>query len=68
MATAQMKVTGMMCEACVSHVTKALLNVEGVRQATVHLQYGSAVVQHENANPQALTEAVSEAGYEAQII
>ena len=67
MKTTRLKVTGMMCEACVAHVTKALQGVNGVRQATVGLPAGSATVQHQNADPSALVDAVSEAGYEAQV-
>lgn len=62
-----LKVSGMNCGACVGHVTKALQNVGGVQSATVDLQSGTATVQHnEDAAPNALIEAVVEAGFGAQ--
>ena len=65
--TTQLKVTGMMCQACVSHVVRALQAVNGVRQATVDLSGGNATVRHEGADLGALLRAVDEAGYEAQV-
>ena len=67
------QVTGMVCEACISHVTKALQNVAGhspgrMRQATVDLQSGNAMVQHENDSIQAMVAAISEAGYAVQAL
>ncbi|MBV9866149.1 MAG: heavy-metal-associated domain-containing protein [Abitibacteriaceae bacterium] len=67
METTQLKITGMSCDVCVQHVTKALQNVPGVQQVQVNLQAGTATVQHEGAQPQAMTEAVDEEGYEAQV-
>lgn len=68
METTQLKVTGMTCGMCVQHVTQALQSVAGVTQATVDLTSGNAVVNHElAAKPEALAEAVSEAGYEAKL-
>jgi Cu2+-exporting ATPase len=67
METTRLKIEGMMCEACVAHVTKALQGVTGVRQATVDLRSGDATVRHENAESSALVHAASEAGYEAQV-
>jgi copper chaperone CopZ len=66
MENTQLKIDGMMCEACVSHVTKALQGVEGVRSVEVKLP-GSARVQHENASIEAMREVVEEEGYEARI-
>ena len=67
MKTTELKISGMMCEACVQHVSKALTGVAGVQQAGVDLQAGRATVQHEDADEQALVAAVAEAGYEAEI-
>lgn len=68
METTQLKVTGMTCGMCVQHVTQALQSVAGVKQATVDLTSGHAVVNHEmSAKPEAMIEAVSEAGYEAKL-
>lgn len=68
METTQLKVTGMTCGMCVQHVTQALQSVAGVNQATVDLTAGNASVQHDaTAQPQAMIEAVSEAGYKAKV-
>ena len=67
METTQLKVTGMMCEACVGHVRTALQELDGVNEVIVDLQAGRATVQHAGAKPQAMIEAVEEAGYEAQL-
>ncbi|MBV9470896.1 MAG: heavy-metal-associated domain-containing protein, partial [Abitibacteriaceae bacterium] len=45
METTQLKITGMSCDVCVQHVTKALQNVPGVQQVQVNLQAGTATVQ-----------------------
>ncbi len=66
MQTTELKVEGMMCEACVGHVTKALQNVPGVRAVNVDLAAGRATVQHEGAQTPALIAAVDEEGYQAQ--
>lgn len=69
METTQLKVTGMTCGMCVQHVTQALQNVAGVNQATVDLTSGNAVVNHDSmVKPEAMIEAVSEAGYEAKVL
>ena len=67
MKTTELKVTGMMCEACVGHVTRALQQVPGVSQVAVNLESARATVQHEAANTEALLAAVEEEGYEAQV-
>jgi Cu2+-exporting ATPase len=56
----------MMCEACVAHVTKALQQVPGVTHVAVRLEPGEAVVQHENADTEALATAVTEEGYQVE--
>ena len=66
MQTIELKVEGMMCQACVGHVSKALQGVSGVRDVNVDLAAGRATVQHEGAETPALIKAVSEEGYEAQ--
>ena len=64
----KLKVQGMTCEMCVKHVTSALQSVDGVKKAEVDLHAGQARVEHENAAPGALIDAVQEEGYEAQIL
>lgn len=67
MQTTHLKITGMSCEACVSHTKKALEAVPGVRSATVNLAGQDATVQHDGVNPAKLVAAVVEEGYEAQV-
>lgn len=57
----------MMCDACVGHVTKALLGLEGVQEAAVSLQDNSATVTYDPAKVQVgqIMEAVADEGYEA---
>lgn len=62
----RLKITGMSCEACVSHTKKALEAVPGVQSADVTLP-GGAVVAHEGVDTGKLVAAVAEEGYEAQV-
>ena len=63
------KIEGMMCEHCVKHVTEALSAVDGVEKADVSLKkafqkHGKAVVTcTEGVSDEALTKAVTDAGY-----
>jgi copper chaperone CopZ len=63
----ELKIKGMTCGHCVAHVTKTLQEVPGVQSADVKLEEGSAVVQHQNADVQAMLTAVDDAGFEAEI-
>ena len=59
-----LKIEGMMCQHCQSHVDKALNSLEGV-QATVDLEQGLANVEcSEGVTDAMLKDAVKEAGYE----
>jgi copper chaperone len=60
-----LRVSGMTCNHCVSHVTEALQAVAGVTGAQVSLERGEAVVEGE-ADAQQLVAAVKAAGYEAR--
>ena len=55
-------IKGMMCAHCVAHVEKALTALEG-ETAKVDLASGTAVVTGP-ASDEALTKAVTDAGYE----
>ena len=55
-------IKGMMCAHCQAHVEKALNALPGVT-ATVNLEAGTATVQGDASN-EALTKAVTDAGYE----
>ncbi|AUX71997.1 copper-exporting P-type ATPase CopA [Erwinia pyrifoliae] len=63
----QLLIEGMNCASCVSRVQNALQNVPGVSQARVNLALHSALVLG-CALPGALIEAVSRAGYGAEIV
>ncbi len=69
METKTFNITGMMCAACVGHVTKALLGLEGVQKADVSLENSAATVTYDPAKVQIrqMTEAVAEEGYEALV-
>ncbi len=57
------------CPSCVAKIEKALKGVRGVEQATVHFNTGRIEVEHdpEQAEAQALVDAVRSAGYEARV-
>jgi len=61
-------VTGMMCQHCVHHVTKALEGIEGVSNVRVSLDDNNAVVDvAEGVADETLVAAIVDAGYEAQV-
>ena len=59
-------VEGMTCHSCVSHVKKALMDVDGVEEVDVRFSEKKVRVRHDGgaAVPQ-LVEALAEAGYPA---
>ena len=61
-----LKISGMTCGHCVSAVNRALQQVPGVETVDVILDPQQAVVTGD-ADPQALTTAVREEGYEATV-
>lgn len=66
--TKTLNVTGMMCQHCVMHVTKALEGVAGVSAVDVSLEAGTATVEAgEGVTDEALVAAVADAGYEAAV-
>ena len=63
----KLTVEGMMCQHCVAHVKKALEGVEGVSEAVVDLDAGTAVAKlTADVADDALTAAVVDAGYEVK--
>ena len=63
--TKVMSIEGMMCAHCTGSVQKALEAVEGVSAVTMSLEEKSATVEvNGDVSNEALTAAVSEAGYE----
>ena len=66
--TKKLNVTGMMCQNCVKHVTKALEGVDGVSNVAVSLDDGTATCDVTDAvSDDALVAAVADAGYEAKV-
>ncbi|RYG72569.1 heavy metal transport/detoxification protein [bacterium] len=61
-AEKQLKIEGMNCGACQSHVTKALQSVPGVKSVSVDYRKGSASISGD-AEVSALVQAVEKAGY-----
>ena len=66
METKTLTVQGMMCDACVGHVTKALLGLPGVQTAAVSLAASQAVVTYDPAQVKLtqMQEAIADEGYE----
>ena len=64
--TIRMQIEGMMCPHCEARVKKALEAVEGVQEALVSHQEGSAVVNAAGVSKEALAKAVTDAGYEVK--
>ncbi|WP_028357290.1 heavy-metal-associated domain-containing protein [Brackiella oedipodis] len=57
-------ISGMSCENCVKHVTKALQGLAGVQDVQVSLQAGQARVQSEQPLKQAqIAELLDDEGY-----
>ena len=64
-----LSVSNMTCGACVSQVTKALTDVEGVKDVTVSLEKGTAEVVCDAGKVKAdmLAQTVTKAGYPAKL-
>ena len=64
-----LKVEGMSCRSCVSHINTALREVEGVRDVNVRFEHGQVLVKHDaaTANVSTLIEALRDAGYESAL-
>ncbi|NLE19798.1 MAG: copper chaperone CopZ [Clostridiales bacterium] len=67
MKTTTLKVLGMSCEHCVRAVTGALTALDGVQEAKVSLQNGTAEVRFdpEQVTEEQLRQAVWDQGYDA---
>ena len=67
-AVIELKIEGMMCPHCEARVKETLLGVEGVISADVSHKSGSAKVEARSGlDPEALTEAVTNAGYKCTL-
>jgi copper chaperone CopZ len=61
----ELHVAGMTCENCAKHVKKALLGIQGVREATVDLAAHSVAVETEReVTREEFAAAIDRAGYE----
>lgn len=61
-----LKVDGMKCGGCASHVEEALTRTAGVERVEVSLDEGRArLLVEDDVDPSVLVAAVREAGYEA---
>ncbi len=61
------RISGMTCSHCVNTIARALRQTSGVREATVDLDSGQAVVSGEDLDTQALLHAIRDLGYEASL-
>lgn len=62
-----LKVEGMSCRSCVSHIHTALSEVQGVQEVSVQFERGQVLVKYDAAAAQVSTfvEALRDAGYES---
>ena len=68
-ARTTLALSGLTCAACSPAVTKALTQVEGVRDVSINDDRTTAVVvADESVRPQSLAEAVQRLGYGAEIV
>lgn len=64
-----LKIEGMMCGHCEAHVKKALEAIEGIKQAVVSHESGTAVVTMEtDADTEVMKKAVEDEGYQVTAI
>ena len=68
--TITFKVDGMYCSACPAIVKKALINVDGVKDATISYSKKTAVVTFEDTKTDttSLLQATTKVGYQASVI
>lgn len=62
-----LKVSGMSCHSCVSHINEALTALGGVRRVEVRMSEGSVIVEHnpETIATETLVQVLEEDGYDA---
>ena len=66
MKTVKLNVEGMMCPRCKAHVEKALLSIEGVKEAIADLETNSAMINcEEKVTIQDLIDVINNEGYKA---
>lgn len=58
------KIEGMKCQHCASHVEEALKNIEGVKSVHVNLENKEAVIKSKSGiDEEAIKKAIEEVGY-----
>ncbi len=67
MATLKLAITGMSCDHCVRHVTKALAAVSGVTVTQVTVGHATVDYNGQPASLAAIVQAVDDAGYQARM-
>ncbi len=57
------------CPSCVGNIEKALNNLKGVQEATVHFNTGRIEVEHDpqTVDEQTLLNAIEKTGYQAKV-
>ena len=66
--TKTMQITGMMCQHCVAHVSKALNAIPGIT-AQVQLEQNRALITMDRpVADETLIKAVTDAGYQAELL
>lgn len=64
---AKIKIHGMKCQHCVSSVTKALQDIEGVSDVSVNLEAAEATYTADSSvTPSNIKEAISKIGFEPE--
>ena len=66
--TVDLDIKGMSCGHCVKAVQSALAAVPGVAVKDVRIGHATVEVENGAAKPDALVEAVDDAGYEATVV
>jgi len=66
----QFEISGMSCNHCVANVEKAINQLEGIDKVKIHLKKNQGVVKFDEAKVSAeqIASAVTEAGYETEVI
>jgi len=66
--TTTFKVTGMYCSACQTKIQHALQKTDGVKDASVNLDKGSATVTYDDAKikPDQIVKIIEKEGYKAE--
>ena len=62
-----LKVSGMSCHSCVSHINDTLTSLSGVQSVDVRMRDGSVVVEHDSdaVSVDTLVQVLGEDGYDA---